>query len=64
MEKKIGMYILELYSKYGSKKEMIEAVSFIDGTTKAKDWEDEAEGNSAVLTRVLYNTHDKRDTYV
>jgi hypothetical protein len=58
MRQKTGEYIVRMYDKYGHKEGWTYAKGFIHGCSICKEHEEASEGNTASLSRVLYNTHD------
>lgn len=63
MKKSKGKIIMEFYDKYGHKVKTEEAPNFIECKRMANNWESEKEGNSAIGSRVLYNTHSNNDKW-
>ena len=65
MKKITGHNLIELYDEYGNKvKSKKETTgSYILSLAIAKKWENKKAGNTAVISRVLYNSIDNNDKW-
>lgn len=64
MKKETGKIIIECYDKYGHK-----VIDYNDETcytlalARAVDWENKNEGNTSVISRIMYNTVCNNDKW-
>ena len=64
MRKEPGVYFVEFYDELGHKFNTVLAKNFGDSVKIADGWEAKKEGNSAVASRILYNTKMKRSKLI
>lgn len=60
MQKRTGIYLVELYDNYGSKVNTVPADSYLEGLAQSREHMSENPDGSAVVMRVLYNTKEPR----
>ena len=63
MRKETGLIFLEKYDEYSHKVDTIEKPNVVDAICEANDWEEQHPRNSAVVSRILYNTNSKMDKW-
>ena len=57
MKKETGKLLIKCYDKYGNKVVSHEGETrYMVALVLAKSWEDKKEGNTAVISRIMYNT--------
>ncbi len=56
MQKKTGNYILECYDKYSHREQYTNEDNFLIAKGKAEAWENKSKGNTAIVSRILYNS--------
>ena len=65
MKKITGHNLIELYDKYGSKikSKKDNSGGYIFSLAIAKKWENKKAGNTAIISRILYNSIDNNDKW-
>jgi len=63
MNKSTGKIIIEFYDDHASKVKTMEETSYILAKVLVTDWEKRDERNSAIISRILYNTFSNSDKW-
>ena len=63
MRKEFGCIFVEQYDKYGNRVSVDKGKSYMDARGIARKWEEKHPKNTAVISRILYNTVSNNDKW-
>jgi|SaaInlStandDraft_4_1057021.scaffolds.fasta_scaffold08178_3 hypothetical protein len=54
----LGSYVVDFFDNTGNVVKRENAINYTDGVAKCKKWDGTQDGNTSILTRILFNTLD------